>query len=94
MVDGVRPGQENLRNGNKGISLLQQPLDDGGQSRGGVLGGIVKQHDGAGLHPARHPLCDLAGGQILPVQTVNTTNKSIVPFTSLCYNMNDRDIHS
>ena len=54
----------------------------------------MEQDDGAGLDFRGDPLGDLPGGEVFPVQAVNTSNKSIVPFTSLCYNMNDRDIHS
>ena len=74
MVDGVvgvvLPGQDELGDGHKGVALLQDGLDDPGQGLGGVLGRVVEQHDGAGLHLAGDPLGDLAGRDLLPVQAV------------------------
>lgn len=37
-------------------------------------GGIVEEDNGAGLHLGHHPLGDVGGGQILPVQTVTIPN--------------------
>lgn len=72
MVDGVLPGQDQLGDGHEGISFLQQTFDDAGQGLGGVLGGVVKQHDGTGTDFASDPLGDVGGGQVFPVQTVPT----------------------
>ena len=94
MVDGIVSLQNHLGDGQEGISLLQEILDDAGEGLRGMLGGVVEQDDGARADFGRDPAGDVGGGEIFPVQTVNTSNKSIVPFTSLCYNMNDRDIHS
>lgn len=94
MVDGVFPRQDHLRDGQEGISLLQETLDDPRQGLRGMFGGVMEKDDGAGTYLRCNPAANLRGGEILPVQTVNTTNKSIVPFTNLCYTMNDRDIHS
>ena len=38
-------------------------------------GGVVEQDDGAGLDLGGHPLDDLSGGQVLPVQAVTECNK-------------------
>ena len=75
MVDGVRSSEDNLGDGNKGIALLKQGLDDGGQGLRGMEGGVVEQDDGAGLDLGGHPLDDLSGGQVLPVQAVTEGNK-------------------
>lgn len=74
MVDGivgvVLPGQDQLGDGHEGVPLLQQGLQDGGQGLRGVLGGIVEQDDGPGLDLGGHPLGDLAGREVLPVQGI------------------------
>ena len=74
MVDGVirvvLSGENELRDGNKGVALLEQSLQNGGQGLGGVKGGVVKQDNGPGLYLGGHPPGDLSGGQVLPVQAV------------------------
>lgn len=70
VVDGIVAGEKNLGDGDKGIAVLKQRFNDGGQGLRGVLGGVVEQHDGARLHLGDHPLCDLVGGQVFPVQAV------------------------
>jgi hypothetical protein len=40
-----------------------------------VEGRIVEQYDGAALHAAGHPLGDLRGGDVLPVQAVPAGNR-------------------
>ena len=88
MVDGVIAGQQKLGDGEEGVVLLQQCLDDAGQCLRGVQGGIVKQNDGAGLDFACHPLGDLRCGQLLPVQTVHAGNgfKSYIVWGILIFN--------
>ena len=75
VVDGVLlaagPRQDELRDGHKGIALLQKSLDDAGQGLRGVEGGVVEQDDGPGLDLGGHPLGDVGGGQVLPVQAVH-----------------------
>ena len=56
------------------VALLEQGLDDAGQRLRGVEGGVVEEDDGAGLHPGRHPLRDLPGGELFPVQTIPIPN--------------------
>ena len=75
MVDGVLPREEDLGDGHEGIPLLEEGLDDGGQSLRGVLGGVVEQDNGPGLHLGGHPLDDFSSFQILPVQAVTECNK-------------------
>ena len=50
VVDGVFPGEDDLRDGHKGVPLLEQGLNDGGQGLRGVQGGVVEQNDGPRLH--------------------------------------------
>ena len=64
-----------MGDGDKGVALLKKRLYDGGQSLWGVQGGVVKQNNGAGLYLGGHPLGDLSGGQIFPVQTVAACSK-------------------
>ena len=75
VVDGVFPRQNDLGYGHEGIPLLEEGLDDGGQGLRRVEGGVVEQDDGAGLDLGGHPLDDLSGGQVLPVQAVTERNK-------------------
>ena len=79
MVDGVvcaaGAGEDELGDGHKGVALLEQGLQNGGQSLGGVEGGIVEEHDGSRLNLAGDPLDNLRGGQILPVQAVTVPNR-------------------
>ena len=70
MVDGVLAGQNHLGDGDEGVALLKEGLDDGGQGLRRVEGGVVKQDDGPGLDLGGHPLDDLSGFQVLPVQTI------------------------
>ena len=70
MVDGVVALQNDLRDGEESVAVFQQGSDDARQSFGGVLGGVVEQDDGAGLDFGGHPLGDLRGGEILPIQAV------------------------
>ena len=74
VVDGILPAEEDLRDGDEGIALLEEGLDDGGQGLRGMEGGVVEQDDGAGLDLGGHPLDDLSGGQVLPVQAVHERN--------------------
>ena len=75
MVNGVIPGEDELRDGDKGVALLKEGLDDGGQGFGGVQRGVVEQDNGPGLYLGCHPLNNLPGGQVLPVQAVTECNK-------------------
>ena len=70
MIDGVLPFQNDLRNGDKGVSLLQQAFNDPRQRLRGVLGSIVEQHNRPGAHLAGHPFGNVGGGEVFPVQAV------------------------
>ena len=70
VVDGVFPLQDELGDGYQVIAVLDQRLEDAGQSLWGVEGGIVEQADGPALYPLRYPLGDFACRDVLPVQTV------------------------
>ena len=72
MVDGIGLRQDDLGDGNEGIALLKQELNDTGQRLRGVLGGVVEQDNGAGTDLGGHLFGDLPGGQALPIQAVHT----------------------
>lgn len=72
MIDGIVPGEDDLGDGDEGIALLQQALDDTGQGLRGMLGGVVEQDDGAGAYLGCDSLGDVRRGQVFPVQTVPT----------------------
>lgn len=72
VVDGALAGEEELRDGHEGVSLLDELLENGGQGLGGVEGRVVEEHNGTRLDLACHPLDDLSGGQVLPVQAIPT----------------------
>ena len=67
MVDGVISGENDLGDGDEGIALLQQALDNTGQSFGCVLGSVMKQDDGAGADLGGDSFGDVGCGQVLPV---------------------------
>lgn len=75
VVDGVVPGQNQLGDGHKGIALLGQLLQNGGQRLRGVKGRVMKEHDGPRPHLAGHPLGNLLGRNLLPVQAVTIGNR-------------------
>lgn len=70
VVDGVGLGENKLRDGHKGVSLLKESLQNGGQRLRGMDGGIVKEHDRPRLHLGGDPLGDLRSGELLPVQRI------------------------
>lgn len=78
MVDGVVGAalarEDDLRDGDEGVSLLEEALQDRGQGLGRMEGGVVEEDDRAGLYLARDPLGDLGRGEVLPVQTVTVPN--------------------
>jgi len=51
--------QNKLGDGDKGVALLQEGLQDSRKGLRGVLGGVVEEDDGAGLDPGGHPLGDV-----------------------------------
>ena len=72
MVDGVLPFQDDLRNGDKGVALLQQGLNDPRQSFRRMLRRIVEQHDAPRLDFTRHLLGNIRSRQVFPIQAVTT----------------------
>lgn len=74
VVDGIVPGEDQLGDGHKGIALLGELLQNGGQGLGSVESRIVKEHDRPRPYLAGHPLGDLFGGDFLPVQTIPIPN--------------------
>lgn len=70
VVDGILPGENDLGDGHEGIALLEEGLEDSGQGLRRMEGGVVEQDDGARLNLGGHPLDNLPGGQVLPVQAV------------------------
>ena len=75
VVDGIGLLQNQLRDGHKGIALLEQALQNTGEGLRGVEGGVVKEDNGAALHPGGHPLRNLLGGDLFPVQAVTVPNR-------------------
>ena len=67
VVDGIGAGQEDLGDGEEGVAVFQQRFDNSRQSFGGVLGGIMEQHDGTGLDFGGDPLGDLRSGGIFSI---------------------------
>ena len=75
MVDGVFPVQQDLRDGDKGIAVLEELFQDARQSLWSVLGSVVEQDDGPGLDLFGDPFGDLRGGEVLPVQAVHVPHR-------------------
>ena len=75
VVGVVGPRQQELGDWHKGVALLEQGLQNGGQGLRGVEGRVVEEDDRPRLHPAHHPLGDLFGGEVLPVQAVTVPNR-------------------
>ena len=71
MVDGIVALQYDLRDGEEGVAVLQQRLDDAGESFRSVFSGVMEQYDGTGLDFGGHPLGDFRGGEVLPIQAVH-----------------------
>ena len=74
MVDGIVSGEDQLGDGHKGIALLGELFQNGGQGLGGVEGCVMKENDGPRAYLAGHPLGDLVGGDLLPVQGITARN--------------------
>ena len=70
VVDGVVPGEDQLRYGDKGIAFLNQAFDDGGQGFRRVFCGVVEEDDGAGLNLGGDTAADLRGREVFPIQAV------------------------
>ena len=63
VVDGIvsaaGAGKDELGDGHKGVALLEQGLQNGGQGLWGVECGVVEEHDGPRLDLAGDPLGNL-----------------------------------
>ena len=74
VVDGVvgaaLAGKDELGDRDESVPFLEEGLDNAGQGFRGVLGGIVEEHDGAGLYLGGDPLGNLGGREVFPVQTI------------------------
>lgn len=75
VIDAALARKDELGDGDKGVALLEQGLNDAGQRLRSVLGGIMKQDDGTGLDLGGDPLGDFGGRKIFPVQAVPVPNK-------------------
>ena len=75
MVYSVLSGENDLGDGNEGVALLKQRLNNGRQGFRGMQGGVVKEDNRTGLNFRSYPLHNFAGGQVLPVQAVTECNK-------------------
>lgn len=42
MVDGIGLGEDDLGDGDEGVAVLEEGLQDGGEGLGGVLGRVVE----------------------------------------------------
>lgn len=62
MVYSVLSGENDLGDGNEGVALLKQRLNNGRQGFRGMQGGVVKQNDGPRLDLGGHSLGNLSGG--------------------------------
>lgn len=71
MVYGVISRQDQLRYGHQGVPLADEVFQDSGQGLGGVLGGVVEKNNRPRLDFGGHPLGNVPGGQVLPVQRIN-----------------------
>lgn len=67
MVDGVGLGQNNLGDGDEGVAILEELLNNTRQRLRRVESGIVKENDGARLYLTGNPLGNFTGGEIFPV---------------------------
>ena len=70
VVDARFALQQQLRDGDDGIALGLEGLDDPRQGLQSVDGRVVEEDDAARPHVLQHPPADLLRGDALPVQTV------------------------
>ena len=62
MIDGVLPFQNDLRNGDERVALLQQVFNDAWQRLRSVLRCIVEQNDTSGLDFGGYSLGNICSG--------------------------------
>ena len=70
-VDARVAGEDHLRDGDDGIPVGDECLNDAGQRLRCVLGRVVEQHDAARLHAREHARGDLVAAQPLPVERID-----------------------
>ena len=75
MIDGVFAVEDQLRDGDDGIAVLDERFQDRGQGLGCVQRGVVEQNDAAVGHLACDALVDRRGVVVFPIQTVPTGNR-------------------
>ena len=59
VIGAAGAGEDELGDGHKGVPLLEQGLQNGGQGLRGVERGVVEEHDGTRLYLAGDTLGDL-----------------------------------
>ena len=74
VVDGVVTCQDQLADGQHGVALVDEILQNPRQRLRRVEGGIVEQHDAPRLHLGGDPLVDGVRVVVLPVQGVPIGN--------------------
>ncbi len=78
VVDAGVALQQELGDGDDGVALGLQGLDDPRQSLGRVDGRVVEKDDAAGVYVFQYPLADLFRRNTLPVQAV------AIPYNGNC----------
>ena len=74
MVNGVGWIKDQLTDGQHGIALVDEILQNAGQCLRRVEGRVVEQDDAAGLHLGSYPLADRVRVVVLPVERVPIGN--------------------
>lgn len=74
VVDGIVPRQDQLTDGQHGVALVDEVLQNPRQRLRRMKGRIVEQHDTAGLHLGGDPLVDGVRIIVLPVQRIPIGN--------------------
>ena len=62
--------KQDLGHGDDGVALGLEGFDDARQGLRRMLGRVVEEDDAAGAHILQHPLLDLLGRDVLPIQAV------------------------
>ena len=84
MVDGVVFRIDKLGDGHHGQAALDETFQHIRQGGGRVEGGVVEQHDAAGLHLVGDAFADGGRVVVFPVQAVTTGNKGKPCGTRVC----------
>ena len=70
-VDEAVAVQQDLRHGDDAVAVRKQRVQDSRQRLGGMLGGVMEEHDAAGLDLVKHAVFDVFRAVAGPVQTVH-----------------------